>query len=184
MEQVNKSKNEIRKEILSKLNNLDRKKRKLETDLLISKTLNSEEIIDSVTIGITLSKYPEVDTHNLISMLWNLGKELYAPVMRLGHRMDFVRLDEHTQFKTNKFGICEPVWQESKINNQPDVIIVPGVGFSLDNNQRIGFGGGYYDRFLHSFYGKKISLALHEQIIYNDKWLIEKTDIPLDKIIY
>ena len=58
--------------------------------------------------------------------------------------------------------------------------IVPGVGFDKDN-YRIGFGGGYYDRYLKDYKGYTISLAFKDQII--DKVPINEFDLPVNLVI-
>jgi 5-formyltetrahydrofolate cyclo-ligase len=60
-----------------------------------------------------------------------------------------------------------------------DLLIVPGLAFSK-KGYRIGFGGGYYDRFLSAFDGKTVSLVFGEQ--FNDQWTPDVFDIPIDKI--
>ena len=64
--------------------------------------------------------------------------------------------------------------------NDIDLLIVPGIAFDSEGF-RMGFGGGYYDRFLQSFKGNTVSLAFQEQIVSNLPK--EDHDIPVEKII-
>ncbi|MDR0199525.1 MAG: 5-formyltetrahydrofolate cyclo-ligase [Streptococcaceae bacterium] len=78
--------------------------------------------------------------------------------------------------KKSTFGLLEP---DSGENTQPDLILVPGLAFN-PQNYRIGFGGGYYDRYLADFKGHTLSLAYHFQIIDFPQ---EPHDIPLERVI-
>lgn len=177
-------KNKIRNEILVKLQKLDLTERQLQTQDLISQMLKLPEIIKAQTIGITISKFPEVDTHELINKFWNLKKKIYCPVVLSHRKMDLVEINAQTEFKKNDYGIVEPKWNHKLVNNQPDVLVVPGIGFSLKNNQRIGFGGGYYDRFLKLYRGYSIAMMLSVQDISDYFWKIEEEDMKVNKIIF
>ena len=180
---MSNSKSFLRKEILTNLTRLSSPLRKNQTLKLVNRFLNLKCVSQSNSIGITISKFPELDTHLLIQRLWNLHKRIYCPLILPMHKMDFIEINEKTNFIKNKIGIYEPVYQKTLVDNMPEIMVVPGLGYSLVTNQRIGFGEGYYDRFLQNYHGKKIALALPSQIIKNNSWEIEKTDIYLDKII-
>lgn len=80
----------------------------------------------------------------------------------------------------SSFGVEEPLVFEKVVKDEIDLLIVPGLIFSSEG-YRIGFGGGYYDRFLKDFQGPTVSLAFGEQI--RDDWQPENFDIPVAKII-
>jgi 5-formyltetrahydrofolate cyclo-ligase len=61
-----------------------------------------------------------------------------------------------------------------------DLMIVPGLAYTREG-YRLGFGGGYYDRYLQNYHGKTISLAFNEQLVPN--FLVEEHDIPVSEII-
>ena len=65
--------------------------------------------------------------------------------------MNFYKLDENEKLLKSKFGVEEPLGLKEKLytKNKIDLMIVPGVGFDKDNN-RIGFGKGYYDKYLEN----------------------------------
>ncbi|MFK4997667.1 5-formyltetrahydrofolate cyclo-ligase [Bacillus sp. N9] len=79
------------------------------------------------------------------------------------------------------YGLLEPIEEmEAVEKEQLQLMIVPGLIYDR-NGYRIGFGGGYYDRYLKWFQGNKISLAFAEQVI--DHLPIEDHDVAVHKII-
>lgn len=93
----------------------------------------------------------EVDVRPLLSDAWEGGKKLFMPCCRRDEPgiMDFGVVRAEHDLLSGSFGIKEPCRQKCEFIDavSPDVVIVPGVGFDR-NGYRIGFGGGYYDRFL------------------------------------
>lgn len=101
---------------------------------------------------------------------------VYLPVMTSSTNMKFVKYEDNLQ--EGSFGILEPVGVFVD-RNVLDVIVVPLVGFN--NTIRIGYGKGYYDRYLKDFHGLKIGVAFD---IQEDKSILRKEhDIEMDMII-
>ena len=88
----------------------------------------------------------------------------------------------NNNFIKNSFGILEPDKSKSILinKNNIDVIIVPLVGFDANKN-RLGHGGGYYDRYLVGYKGLKIGVGFSIQKL--DSIETTKNDIPMDIII-
>ncbi len=121
----------------------------------------SHSIVDSVMsleewdkAGEVLLYWPirnEVDVRPLLEDAWNCGKKLFMPCCRKNEpgQMDFGVVRAEADLMSGSFGIKEPCRTRCEFPGavSPDLIIVPGVGFDR-NGFRIGFGGGYYDRFL------------------------------------
>ena len=95
--------------------------------------------------------------------------------------MDFYKWSFNEPLKINKYGIPEP---DSKMLVYPDILLIPLVAFDKRLN-RLGYGGGYYDRFIERLVKKKkivkIGLALSFQKINNVP--INKYDQKLDYIV-
>lgn len=131
-------------------------------------------------LNIFLLYYPidnEVNTLPLISRLFDDGKKIFLPAV-CGKEMIFKQFEGFCKLSTGKFGILEPVGQE--LNILPDIICIPGVAFDRQCN-RIGYGGGYYDRYLSVERTTiKTAFAYDFQII--DRIETESFDKPVDEI--
>lgn len=159
--------------------------KKKEDQILFEKLINSDLIKKAKTIGVTASMPIEIDTSKMIAALWDMGKEVYLAKAYPGkeRRQDFLRYTCRSNLKRSKFGVLE-VAGEAEINNELDLLIVPGLAFAANSHARLGFGGGYYDRFLAKHPKTfTVSLANSKMLFVEAKWPIEKTDIPVKQII-
>ncbi|TPR33816.1 hypothetical protein DY026_02495 [Apilactobacillus micheneri] len=78
----------------------------------------------------------------------------------------------------------EPVGGSSFPINDIGLIIVPGIAFSTETGDRLGFGGGFYDRILKKYSGHTISIGLPEQIYRQPIWKVDDFDQKVKTIIY
>ncbi|NRD80756.1 5-formyltetrahydrofolate cyclo-ligase [Bacillus sp. BRMEA1] len=134
-------------------------------------------------VGITISKFPEVDTYQIIRRAWELGKKVAVPkCIPKEKKLVFRELTEFCQLESVFYGLFEPIPEitEEIAANQIDLLIVPGLAYTKEG-YRLGFGGGYYDRFLGNFPGHTLSLAFNEQVVQH--FPVEKHDIPVSKLI-
>ena len=119
----------------------------------------------------------EVDTQHIIQRLISLEANVYLPVSYEDGNMDFFL---HTgETKQGLYGISEPVSRE-KLCTQPDLVIVPGVAFDLQGN-RVGYGKGYFDKFLKTVNAFKVGLCYEEQIF--DGIPVQTHDVRMDVIV-
>lgn len=97
--------------------------------------------------------------------------------------MDFVRITSPDELREGAFGILEPMPELSGIRAEDasfDLCVVPGLVFSLAGN-RMGYGGGYYDRFFTAAgITTRIGLCYSFQIVA--PWAAESWDIPMTHI--
>jgi 5-formyltetrahydrofolate cyclo-ligase len=104
------------------------------------------------------------------------------PVIREKNKMNFVEWKYHDPLKVNNFGMLDPCSQTKFLI--PDVMLVPLLAFDSQNN-RLGYGKGFYDKYLSKFLKKKkittIGVAFSFQK-YN-KLPVSKFDIKLDNIL-
>ena len=145
--------------------------------------LQEPSIIEGKTIAMTISVFPEVDTRGIISKLWAMDK--YVVVPKCNHenkQMLFFNITNFNELVPAPMGLFEPnhLITEAIEHKQIDVCIVPGIVFD-QRGYRIGYGGGYYDRFLPHYNGKKISIAFDEQLVEEVPY--ESHDIPIDLLI-
>ena len=123
----------------------------------------------------------EVDDLEILRKFAKKNYQISLPVIKKNFDMDFCKWSFNDPLKINQYGIPEP---NSKKLIYPDIILVPLVAF--DNNlNRLGYGGGYYDRVIKKLSGKKkilkIGLAFSVQKINNVP--ITKYDKKLDYIV-
>lgn len=128
------------------------------------------------------SKDNEVDTKPLIRSLLKHIHPVLAPVAEPAGKLVWSRLHDVADLEPARFDILEPRPDARRIAKPPadSVVIVPGVVFSVDG-WRIGYGGGYFDRFLADYAGPIIALAYDIQIVTHiDN---DPHDVPMDFIV-
>lgn len=153
-----------------------------EINSLYFQLFNNIDFQNAPSIGITLSINDEIPTFPIINQCWEMGKEVYIPKTFQDYSMTFIKYTKETELVENSFGAKEPKDYENNIMDPPDLMIVPGLAYSKDN-YRLGFGTGYYDRYLAKYPTKTISLALSRQYYEQTPWPIYVLDKSIDKII-
>lgn len=181
------SKKELRQRQIKKLSSFaETDAKNAEDQVLLNEMMNSQLIKECQTIGVTSSLTYEVDTSGLIAQLWDQGKDVYLARANDNneHSQDFIYYSYMTKLTKSKFGVEEVSDPKAKINNDLDLIIVPGLAFALDSRQRLGFGGGYYDRFLAQHPNTKtVALANSQMLFDTAPWEVEQTDVAMQTII-
>ena len=172
-------KSKLRKKILRIRKNTNIKNIKLDFDKIIN--LFKKEKITKKNIG---GYYPvnfELDDLNILKEFEKKNFNISLPKIKKNFDMDFYKWSFNEPLKINKYGIPEP---DSKRLVYPDILLIPLVAFDKKLN-RLGYGGGYYDRFIKKLFKKKkvvkIGLALSSQKI--DHVPINKYDQKLDYIV-
>ena len=131
------------------------------------------------TIATYLSFPHEFQTQGLIEQALKDGKKVLIPKTYPKGRMDFVVYDLQQLVKTS-FGLLEPQGNlEVVAASQIDLIHVPGLAFTMEG-YRIGYGGGYYDRYLEHFSGHTLSTVYPCQI---RDFSPENHDIPVQEVL-
>lgn len=146
-------------------------------------TLSLREWDEARTIGITISAGREINTEPLIRAMWEQGKRVAVPkCIPKTKEMIFHSITSYSQLETVYFGLKEPVPEKTELvrKDEIDLAVIPGLIFDK-RGYRIGFGGGYYDRWLSDYSGESISLALQMQV--GEKIPEESFDLPVKKII-
>jgi 5-formyltetrahydrofolate cyclo-ligase len=109
------------------------------------KIITSKYFKDANNIGCYLSTEYEVSTDTIISSAYKTNKNLYVPKIKQGNAMDFVKMTLNSNMVKNRYGIHEPLYEDIIDANKLDIVLVPIVAFDEKKN-RIGMGGGFYDR--------------------------------------
>ncbi|MGP4107269.1 5-formyltetrahydrofolate cyclo-ligase [Virgibacillus sp. L01] len=176
-------KTELRKNAISMLKSISKSERKNIEEKLKQNVVESDVWKQSEVVGITISNGFEWNTKPIIETAWDEGKAICVPKCRPKERkLDFYRINTYEQLEVVYYNLLEPIPEETQRIDKGiiNLLIVPGLLFDR-NGFRIGFGGGYYDRFLSDFPNNRISMASNAQIV--EGLPSEPFDIPVDKII-
>ncbi|CUS80368.1 5-formyltetrahydrofolate cyclo-ligase [Candidatus Kryptobacter tengchongensis] len=176
------SKKTIREQILSIRNSLDPDEARKKSRLIFQNLKTLSVFNDAKTVHTYVSsKKNEVDTIEIISYLLSSGKKVVVPVVDKEKKiLRNSELKSLTNLKKSTFGILEPEEIIDVDINEIDLVLVPAIAVDRVGN-RIGFGGGYYDKFLSQVSCPKIALVYNFQIV--DEIKPSQNDIPVDFIV-
>lgn len=177
-------KKELRKVMIKNRDSLTLDERKAKDNLILKNLFESDIYKRSTNIFTFINYGSEVKTKDFINMALEQGKNIFVPkTIKETRNMKAIKINSLNNLKADNWGILEPETLEGEICKENlDLIIVPGVVFD-GNGNRIGYGGGYYDRYFDDYKlkAKKIALAYDIQVIESVK--AEKHDIRVDFII-
>ena len=174
-------KKEIREAVIKRLKELTSEQKVKQEKAIINTLFQTSEWRKAKTVAITLSQNIELDTSAIIDKAWSDGKVVVIPRAKKNREMDFVAYTKETPIERSSFGLKEPARDLIAISkSEIDLIIVPGLAY-CESGFRIGFGGGYYDRFLVNYKGDTLSLILDEQQI--NSFRIDPFDVPIKLLI-
>jgi 5-formyltetrahydrofolate cyclo-ligase len=178
------SKNEIRNHIRQQRRNqspsIIQRKSKAIWELLSS--LQEFNRAGTIAFYVSIAREGEVDTIPMIEESLALGKRICVPKVVESFGLRFFEIRSMKDLNRGSFGILEPAGVSKILPQAIDLVIVPGIAFDKSGN-RLGFGKGYYDKFLSKLKGEKpiIALAFDFQII--DGIPSSKNDVRVHKII-
>ncbi len=124
----------------------------------------------------------EANVFKLIENKYVINKDILLPAIEENNKMSFFQWKKKHVLLVNKFGILEPIKTKPQI---PSLILVPILAFD-ENKYRLGYGKGFYDRYLNK-YLKKFSNILTVGIAFSfqkhHKLPVDKNDVKLDYIL-
>ncbi len=128
------------------------------------------------------SKDNEVDTWAVIQWALNRGQQVFVPKTAPQRTLVWHLIGSLQELKQNAFGIIEPSPDIGSASDPPAEapVLVPGLAFSR-HGYRIGYGAGYFDRFLAEYHGHFIGLAFSFQLL--EELPVSPHDIPVHRII-
>lgn len=180
---------QVRKKIrLDRRNLSDSQQKKASSDLL-ARLSEHPKVLNAEKIAISLAFDGEINTFSFIKWCWAQNKQIYLPIIHpfsKGHLL-FLQYSPLSEMVINQYGIAEPKLQLSHVCPMTalDIIFTPLVAFDNSGN-RIGMGGGYYDRMLAPWYQNKTGpypIGLAHDLQQVDILPVESWDVPLPEII-
>lgn len=178
---------QIRAEIRKIRANLTALQQEKTAQSVTEQALNLIDQRQAKNIALYFSFDGEISTKALIQSLWAQNKNVYLPVLHpfTQHHLLFLHYLPDTPMKQNQFGIWEPKLNVQNVLplNELDILFTPLVAFDKQGN-RLGMGGGFYDRTLQNWQNKSfIPVGLAHQCQQVENLPTEHWDVPLFDIL-
>lgn len=181
------SRQEIRKMIRQRRRALTPEQQQEMGQQAATRMMTYPPVVMAHTVAVFLSFDGELDTQPLIEQLWRAGKRVYLPVLHPFSAGNLLFLNYHPQSELvmNRLKIHEPKLDVRDVLplSRLDVLITPLVAFD-EYGQRLGMGGGFYDRTLQNWQHYKmqpVGYAHDCQLV--EKLPVEEWDIPLPAVV-
>ena len=148
---------------------------------LLKDILKRFNLLKNKKIGAYFPINYEIDCFEILKKLEKSGYKISLPITRKGNKMDFFEWSYKEPLSISKIGIPEPI---SKKKVYPDILIVPLLAFNKQKF-RLGYGGGYYDRYIEKIEKLKKILTIGMAFSFQEvkKLPINKYDKKLDFIL-
>jgi len=160
----NSEKTSLRRLLLEKRDGTSFDLMKIASKSILKKLKKIEPFRDAQKIGAYYPIGSEILTQDIMQEALSEGKEIFLPKI-VGKNIEFRKIMNLSNLENGSFDIMEPR-NECPVDNNLDVILVPTVGIS-PKGVRLGYGYGFYDRFLAENKIKTISLTFEKQIVKN-----------------
>ena len=177
-------KQRLREEHLAAREALSEQERSVLDDRITQKLLETSEYAETTTVLTYVSVSSEVSTRMFIECALRDGKTVAVPRCLPGHCLEFVAITSLDQLIAAPFGLLEPPKELPALaEKQMDasICIVPALLVDT-KGYRLGYGAGFYDRFLSTYSGKKICLAYQQNL---SRTMLPHTtfDVAVDEVI-
>lgn len=154
-----------------------------ESNLIVKRLMSLEAFqqAESLHTYVSMEKNREVQTTGLIYSSLNMGKKLIVPRMSSDGQLTHHSINSFDQLTENRWGVLEPTDGNEVTVDEDTLIIVPMLAADFSRN-RLGYGKGYYDRFLSQVNSIKIGLCYN----FNLSWTplpAEHFDIKMDIVV-
>jgi len=130
---------------------------------ITDRILSSRQYLEAESIFIYVSTSAEIDTHVILMDALKAGKTVCVPLCGRAGEMTARRILSLDSLSPGKHGILEPQ-ASSKIVSRPELAIVPALACDR-KGYRLGYGGGYYDRFLARTHSVSIALCAESRLV-------------------
>jgi 5-formyltetrahydrofolate cyclo-ligase len=179
-------KSRLRKAYLRKQGALSREQRAAKSERIAFNFFSSFDLsrIRYLHCFISIERFNEVNTRPIIELLWSDFSNIQTVVPRVdfeSNEMASLTFRRDTQLVRNAWSIDEPSHSELVADEEIDMVLVPGLCFDR-NGHRVGYGKGYYDRFLKKVRPDclKVGLSYFEPV---DKIDVHEGDVSLDAVV-
>jgi 5-formyltetrahydrofolate cyclo-ligase len=169
----------LRKEMLQKRDSLQAHEAEARRIAIEGRLLSHPRFKEAKVVAFYVTKGSEVDTRPMILEAVRLKKEVLIPVTD-GQHITFFKFHSFKEMVVGKFGIPEPKVRDPENRLSPDLVIVPGVAFGLCMH-RLGYGKGYYDRYLAKSSAYRIGICYDFQVA--ERLPSHEDDERMDEII-
>ena len=175
------NKQELRKAIRARKRAMTEEEIERRSRSLCQKFLESDAYRACRTLYGYLPYNQEVRTVPILAQALADGKQVAVPKV-YGDDMKFISLTDLTQVSRGYAGIPEPIADEPVAEDETALVLMPGLAFDPKGN-RMGYGGGFYDKFLAAEPGHP-TLALCYEFQMVEHLETEEFDIPVDTVIW
>lgn len=178
-------KRNIRKELLKKRNTLTETQREKYSKLIAETLFSFPEYMHSETILTYISYQSEVSTYEIIIRALKEGKKVFCPKVLEAGVMEFYEITSLEDIVCGYKNIPEPKNAEvffRSSNSSNAFMVMPLVGFDTQKN-RLGYGGGFYDRYIQKCPRLRRAALAYECQKYDSLLPVEATDLKPDFII-
>lgn len=151
------------------------------SQLLAEKFFNTKQYVDAKTVYGYLPYNQEVRTVPILQRALNDGKRVAVPKV-YGEEMRFIYITGFDTLENSEMGIPEPVEDGPVADDPTALVIMPGLAFDVNGN-RIGYGGGFYDKFLAAEPNHPtVALCYDFQMV--SRLDTDEFDIPVDLVLW
>ena len=177
-------KQRLREERLAAREALSEQERSVLDDRITQKLLATSEYVEATTVLTYISVSSEVSTRMFIESALRDGKTVAVTRCLPGHCLEFVAITSLDQLIAAPFGLLEPPKELPALTEEQmnaSICIVPALLVDI-KGYRLGYGAGFYDRFLSTYPGKKICLAYQQNL---SRTMLPHTafDVAVDLVI-
>lgn len=173
-------KSSIRKSILKRRLALSEANVTSISSTIQARLIESDYFIRAKSVAVYSPINNEVETDKIIAACFEMNKKIFLPKL-CSTDLNFLALKPDSQFQKNKFGIPEICNSEAEIAGHIDLMICPGIAFDSKKN-RVGYGGGYYDRYLTSASYNHLGM-LGFSMQKTESISVDSFDIPMEFIL-
>jgi len=179
---MNELKKSLRKKYIEQRNNIDSEIRNKIDEKIINYIISSEEYISAKNIFTFVGIGSEINTKALIEKALEEGKNVYVPLCISKSKMEAKKITNLDELKENRLGLLEPSDDSENINIEKiDLSIIPCLSVDKEG-YRLGYGGGFYDRFFSHKTWKDAFVICREDFI-SDQLPHDDFDVKFNIIV-